>query len=69
MTATILCDNTEPHMFHESRMTTQYHCSGMTDCGQIIHEPHFVTVQNTRVWCPGICDCGMGGQHGPGEHK
>jgi hypothetical protein len=30
---------------------------------------NFVNMHFKNEWCGGLCDCGMRGPHGPGEHK
>jgi hypothetical protein len=58
-----------PHRFHEHTADVEVHCLGIVRCGELAHAAHTFT-ETQRLWCPGICDCGMGrGLHGPGEHK
>lgn len=62
------CGDADAHRFHQHEAEIEVSCTGMTRCGVQDHPGHdFVEVQ--RLWCPGICDCGMGGTHGPGNHK
>lgn len=71
MTERVRCSNTEPHNFHEHHQDVAVSCSGQTRCGEQTHEPH-TFVENQRLWCDGICPCGLdrrGGLHGPGAHK
>lgn len=63
------CANTEEHVGHLFFGELIEMCSGLTKCGQVIHDPHRVSVQK-QIWCPGICLCGLRSfVHGPGEHK
>lgn len=64
------CANKEAHDSHVFEATVQYHCSGAVECGVEVHEPHFFTMKNVPVRCPGVCNCSwIGRPHGPGEHK
>lgn len=64
------CENVNPHMFHEVTRLRTKTCSGMSECGLYLHDPHDMEVE-IMGWCPGICDCGLRGgiSHGPGDHK
>lgn len=63
------CENTEEHDGHEHEKPNDASCTGWTSCGQHSHAPHhFVSMM--KVWCPGICACGLRVRlHGPGAHK
>lgn len=70
MNENVNCGNAEPHMFHNYEADVHYHCSGEVECGAVVHEPHMFLRKNVKLWCRGICDCGVRGiPHGPGEHK
>lgn len=68
MVTAIPCKDERYHMGHSHTVVLERHCSGITSCGLYQHQPHAFD-STERAWCPGICDCGMGGKHGPGEHK
>lgn len=72
MPEAVPCESKQYHMGHAYSTVLKRRCTGLTSCGLYQHQPHeFDRID--RVWCPGICDCGMdriyGGTHGPGEHK
>jgi hypothetical protein len=67
--AAVRCSMQEPHYFHGYAADVEVTCSGQARCGVVAHPSHTLT-ERRSLWCPGICDCGMGrGLHGQGEHK
>lgn len=63
------CEIKEPHTYHEVTISKKKVCSGMSECGLFLHDPHDMDVE-INGWCPGVCGCGLRwSTHSPGDHK
>lgn len=63
------CTNSEEHEGHPTEGERLYTCTGVSPCGERLHEPHRVAEKAT-LWCRGICKCGIRETiHAPGDHK